>query len=228
MGTTIRDIVYDIGGGIPNGKKFKAVQMGGPSGGCITEKDLDTPIDYENLKALGSMMGSGGMIVMDEDTCMVDIAKFFLEFSVDESCGKCTPCRIGNKRLLELLQKICDGKGEMADLDELEELANYVKDNSLCGLGQCSPNPVLSTLRYFKNEYIEHIIDKKCRAGVCKNLVTYEINKDKCIGCSACSRKCPTNCIHGEIKSPFVIDQDKCVKCGTCMLTCRFGAVERK
>ncbi|MBE5735397.1 MAG: 4Fe-4S dicluster domain-containing protein, partial [Clostridiales bacterium] len=228
MGTTIREIVYGIGGGIPNGKEFKAVQMGGPSGGCITAKDLDTPIDYENLKSLGSMMGSGGMIVMDEDTCMVDIAKYFLEFSVDESCGKCTPCRIGNKRLLELLQKICDGRGEMEDLDELEELANYVKDNSLCGLGQCSPNPVLSTLRYFKDEYIEHIRDKKCRAGVCKNLVTYEIDKSKCIGCSACSRKCPVNAIKGVIKSPFEIDQDICVKCGTCVATCRFGAIRRK
>ncbi len=228
MGTTIRDIVYGIGGGIPNGKEFKAVQMGGPSGGCITAKDLDTPIDYENLKSLGSMMGSGGMIVMDEDTCMVDIAKYFLEFSVDESCGKCTPCRIGNKRLLELLQKICDGNGTMDDLTELEELANYVKENSLCGLGQCSPNPVLSTLRYFKDEYIEHIKDKKCRAGVCKNLVKYEIDKTKCIGCSACSRKCPVAAIKGEIKSPFEIDQDICVKCGTCVATCRFGAIGRK
>ena len=174
------------------------------------------------------MMGSGGMIVMDEDTCMVDIAKYFLEFSVDESCGKCTPCRIGNKRLLELLQKICDGNGTMEDLQELEELANYIKDNSLCGLGQCSPNPVLSTLRYFKDEYIEHIVNKKCRAGVCKNLVKYEINKQKCVGCSACARKCPVNCIHGEIKSPYEIDQEVCVKCGSCYATCRFGAVERK
>ena len=228
MGTTIRDIVFGIGGGIPNNKQFKAVQMGGPSGGCITAKDLDTPIDYENLKNLGSMMGSGGMIVMDEDTCMVDIAKYFLEFSVDESCGKCTPCRIGNKRLLELLQKICDGNGTMEDLQELEELANYIKDNSLCGLGQCSPNPVLSTLRYFKDEYIEHIVNKKCRAGVCKNLVKYEINKQKCVGCSACARKCPVDCIHGEIKSPYEIDQEVCVKCGSCYTTCRFRAVERK
>ncbi len=228
MGKTIRDIVFGIGGGIPNGKQFKAVQMGGPSGGCITAKDIDTPIDYESLKALGSMMGSGGMIVMDEDTCMVDIAKFFLEFSVDESCGKCTPCRVGNKRLLELLQKICDGEGTMEDLTELEDLANYVKTNSLCGLGQCSPNPVLSTLRYFRDEYVEHIVDKKCRAGVCKNLVKYTIDANKCKGCSACSRKCPVNAICGEIRSPYQIDQNICVKCGTCINTCRFGAIERK
>ena len=227
MGTTIREIIFNIGGGIPNGKKFKAVQMGGPSGGCITAKDIDTPIDYETLNALGSMMGSGGMIVMDEDTCMVDIAKYFLEFSVDESCGKCTPCRIGKRRLLELLQKICDGNGVMEDLAELEDLAKYVKANSLCGLGQCSPNPVLSTLRYFREEYIDHIVNKRCRAGVCRNLTKYSINKSKCIGCSACSRKCPVNAIHGEIRSPYEIDQKACVKCGTCYGTCRFGAIER-
>ena len=227
MGTTIREIIYDIGGGIPNGKKFKAVQMGGPSGGCIPSDYIDTPIDYESLKALGSMMGSGGMVVMDEDTCMVDIAKFFLEFSVDESCGKCTPCRIGNKRLLELLQKICDGEGTMEDLEELENLANYIKENSLCGLGQCSPNPVLSTLRYYRDEYIAHIKDKNCPAGVCKNLVAYRIDKDKCIGCTLCARNCPVKAITGEVKTPHTIDPEKCVKCGVCMQNCKFGAVKR-
>lgn len=227
MGTTIREIVYDIGGGIPNGKKFKAVQMGGPSGGCIPEQYLDTPIDYKSLSALGSMMGSGGMIVVDEDTCMVDLAKFFLQFTRDESCGKCTPCRIGNKRILEILTKITEGKAELSDLDKLEELCNYVKDNSLCGLGQTSPNPVLSTLKYFRDEYIEHIVEHKCRAGVCKKLTKYAIT-DKCIGCSACSRACPVGAISGEIRKQFTIDQEKCIKCGKCFGTCRFGAITKE
>lgn len=227
MGTTIREIIYEIGGGIPNGKKFKAVQMGGPSGGCIPEQHLDTPIDYKSLSELGSMMGSGGMIVVDEDTCMVDLAKFFLQFTRDESCGKCTPCRIGNKRILEILTKITDGEATMDDLDELEKLCHYVKDNSLCGLGQTSPNPVLSTLRYFRDEYIEHIKDHKCRAGVCKKLSKYVIT-DKCIGCSACSRQCPVGAISGEIRSKFNIDQEKCIKCGKCCETCRFGAIVKE
>lgn len=226
MGTTIREIIYDIGGGIPNGKKFKAVQMGGPSGGCIPEEYLDTPIDYKNLTDLGAMMGSGGMIVVDEDTCMVDLAKFFLQFTKDESCGKCTPCRVGNTRILEILEKITEGKATMEDLDKLESLCHYVKENSLCGLGQSSPNPVLSTLRYFKDEYIEHIVEHKCRAGVCKKLVNYHIT-DKCIGCSACSRQCPVGAISGEIKKKFEIDPNKCIKCGKCYETCRFGAISK-
>ena len=227
MGTTIREIIYDIGGGIPNDKKFKAVQMGGPSGGCIPAEYLDTPIDYKSLSELGSMMGSGGMIVVDEDSCMVDLAKFFLQFTVDESCGKCTPCRIGNKRILEILTKITEGKATMEDLDKLEELCKYVKDDSLCGLGQTSPNPVLSTLRYFRDEYIEHIQNHKCRAGVCKALTSYVIT-DKCIGCSACSRACPVGAISGEIKKKFSIDQNKCIKCGKCYNTCRFGAISKE
>ena len=226
MGTTIREIIYDIGGGIPNGKKFKAVQMGGPSGGCIPESHLDTPIDYKTLTDLGAMMGSGGMIVVDEDSCMVNLAKFFLEFTKDESCGKCTPCRIGNTRILEILTKITDGKATLEDLDKLEELCHYVKENSLCGLGQSSPNPVLSTLRYFRDEYIEHITEHKCRAGVCKNLTRYEIT-DKCIGCSACSRQCPVGAISGELRKKFTIDQEKCIKCGKCYETCRFGAITK-
>ena len=227
MGTTIREIIYDIGGGIPNGKKFKAVQMGGPSGGCIPEDYIDTPIDYKSLTELGAMMGSGGMIVVDEDSCMVDLAKFFLQFTRDESCGKCTPCRIGNTRILEILTKITDGKATMEDLDKLEELCEYVKSNSLCGLGQTSPNPVLSTLKYFRDEYIEHIVNHRCPAGVCKNLMKYKIT-DKCIGCSACSRQCPVNAISGELKQKFDIDQEKCIKCGKCYSTCRFGAIVKE
>ena len=227
MGTTIREIIYDIGGGIPNGKRFKAVQMGGPSGGCIPAEYLDTPIDYKSLTELGSMMGSGGMIVVDEDSCMVDLAKFFLQFTCDESCGKCTPCRIGNRRILEILTKITDGEATMEDLEKLEELCDYVKSNSLCGLGQTSPNPVLSTLRYFKDEYIEHIKEHKCRAGVCKTLTRYKIT-DKCIGCSSCARQCPVGAITGEIKKKFSIDQSKCIKCGKCYETCRFGAIVKE
>ncbi len=228
MGTTLRTIVEEIGGGIPNGKKFKAAQTGGPSGGCIPASLIDTPIDYDNLIAIGSMMGSGGLIVMDEDTCMVDIAKFFLEFTVDESCGKCTPCRVGTKRLLELLEKITSGKGEMEDLDKINELATFIKSNSLCGLGQTAPNPVLSTMRYFRDEYEAHIIDKRCPAGVCKKLLTYHIDPDKCKGCSLCAKTCPVNAISGEIRSPFTIDTSKCIKCGACMEKCKFGAISRK
>ena len=228
MGTTLREIVEEIGGGVPNGKKFKAAQTGGPSGGCIPASLIDTPIDYDNLIAIGSMMGSGGLIVMDEDTCMVDIAKFFLEFTVDESCGKCAPCRIGTVRLLELLEKITSGNGEMEDLDRMEELCNYIKSASLCGLGQTAPNPGLSTLRYFRDEYVAHVKDKTCPAGVCKKLLSYTIIADKCKGCSACARVCPTGAISGEIKKPFVIDREKCIKCGACMEKCKFGAIEKK
>ncbi|MEG1964336.1 MAG: NADH-ubiquinone oxidoreductase-F iron-sulfur binding region domain-containing protein, partial [Clostridia bacterium] len=227
MGTTLREIVEDIGGGIPNGKKFKAAQTGGPSGGCIPAELYDTKIDYDNLIQIGSMMGSGGLIVMDEDNCMVDIAKFFLEFTVDESCGKCTPCRIGTKRLLEMLTKITEGKGELEDLDKMEELCYYIKNNALCGLGQTAPNPVLSTLRYFREEYKEHIINKKCPAHVCKKLVTYKIT-DACRGCSLCSRKCPVGAISGQIKEKFNIDTTKCIKCGVCIETCKFNAIVKE
>ncbi len=227
MGTTLREIIEDIGGGIPNGKKFKAAQTGGPSGGCIPAQHLDTPIDYDNLIAIGSMMGSGGLIVMDEDNCMVDIAKFFLEFTVDESCGKCTPCRIGNKRLLELLNKITDGNGTLEDLDKMEELCHYIKNNSLCGLGQTAPNPVLSTLRYFRDEYVAHIVDKTCPAHVCKKLVRYEITDD-CRGCTKCARNCPVGAITGKVKEKHVIDQSKCIKCGACMDNCNFKAIIKK
>ena len=225
MGTTLREVVEEIGGGIPNGKKFKAAQTGGPSGGCIPASLIDTPIDYDNLIAIGSMMGSGGLIVMDEDTCMVDLARFFLDFTVDESCGKCTPCRVGTRRLLEILDKIIAGNGELEDLDRLEELSNYIKSASLCGLGQTAPNPVLSTLRYFRDEYVAHIVDKKCPAGVCKSLLQYKIDADKCKGCTACARKCPVNAISGTVKQPHVIDTAKCIKCGACVATCKFNAI---
>lgn len=228
MGTKLRTIIYDIGGGIPNGKSFKAAQTGGPSGGCIPAELMDLEIDYDNLIAIGSMMGSGGMIVMDEDTCMVDIARFFLEFTQEESCGKCPPCRIGTKRMLEILTRITEGKGKLEDLQNLETLAATIKNASLCGLGQTAPNPVLSTLRYFRKEYEAHIIDKKCPAGVCQALLTYKIIADKCRGCGLCARNCPTNAISGKIKEPYVIDADKCIKCGACLEKCKFEAVRKQ
>ena len=228
MGTTLRTVIEEIGGGIPNGKKFKAAQTGGPSGGCIPAEHMDIAIDYDNLIAIGSMMGSGGLIVMDEDNCMVDIAKFFLEFTVDESCGKCTPCRIGTKRMYEILDKITKGKATLEDLDKLEALCYHVKANSLCGLGQTAPNPVLSTLRYFRDEYIAHIVEKRCPAGVCKDLLSYEIQADKCKGCTACARVCPAGAISGSVKNPHTIDKSKCLKCGACIEKCRFGAIIKK
>ena len=228
MGTTLREVLYEIGGGIPNGKKFKAAQTGGPSGGCIPASLIDTPIDYDSLIAIGSMMGSGGLIVMDEDNCMVDIAKFFLEFTVDESCGKCTPCRVGTRRMLEILTRITEGKGEDGDIEKLEELAMNIKTTALCGLGQTAPNPVLSTLRYFRDEYEAHIYEKRCPAGHCKKLAKITILPELCKGCSLCSKICPVNAISGQIKSPFVIDQDKCIKCGACMEKCKFGAIVKK
>ena len=227
MGTPLRTIVYDIGGGIPTGKKFKAVQTGGPSGGCLPTELLDTPVDYDNLIAAGSMMGSGGMIVMDEDNCMVDIARFFLEFTVDESCGKCTPCRVGTRRMLEILNRIVEGKGTMEDLDKLEELAESIKATALCGLGQSAPNPVLSTLRYFRHEYIAHIKDHVCPAHHCKALLQYHIDPEKCRGCSACTKVCPAEAIHGELRKPYTIDTAKCLKCGACAEKCHFGAISR-
>jgi len=227
MGTTLREIVFDIGEAIKDGKNFKAVQTGGPSGGCIPAQFLDVPIDYESLKEIGSMMGSGGMIIMDEDTCMVDIAKYYLEFTTDESCGKCTACRIGNKRLYEILQKITEGNGTREDLVKLKELAEIIKDASLCGLGQSAPNPVLSTMKYFYDEYLAHVDEKRCPAGICSSLTTYEINKEKCIGCTLCAKACPVGCINGKVRETHVIDQEKCIKCGACYKACKFDAVSK-
>jgi NADH-quinone oxidoreductase subunit F/NADP-reducing hydrogenase subunit HndC len=229
MGTTLRELIYDIGGGIPDNKKFLAIQTGGPSGGCLREEDLDTPIDFDNLVAKGSMMGSGGAIVMDEANCMVDVAKFYLEFICDESCGKCSPCRIGTKRLLEIITKITNGNGTMQDLQDLEDLSLAIKTGSLCGLGQTAANPVLSTLNKFKEVYLRHVQDKKCDAGVCKNLISYVIDPNKCKKCSLCARVCPTNAITGVVgKEPYYIHQDKCIKCGTCVSSCKFKAIETK
>ena len=227
MGITLREIVYDIGGGIPNGRKFKAAQTGGPSGGCIPEQYLDTPIDYESLSAIGSMMGSGGLIIMDDTTCMVNLARFFLDFTVDESCGKCPPCRIGTKRMLEILERLVAGKGKDGDIEKLEKLALNIKRSSLCGLGQTAPNPVLSTLKYFRNEYEAHIYEKRCPAGECKAMTKVMIDKTKCKGCSLCSKNCPVGAITGELKSPFEINQDKCIKCGVCIAKCPFKAISR-
>lgn len=228
MGTTLREVIFEIGGGIKNGKKFKAVQTGGPSGGCLTEKHLDTPIDFDNLIAAGSMMGSGGMIVMDEDDCMVSVAKFFLDFTVEESCGKCAPCRIGNKRLFELLERITKGEGTMEDLERLQNLCKVIKDTALCGLGQTSPNPILSTMDNFYNEYLAHVNDKKCPAGQCKSLMKYVIDPEACVGCTACARNCPVNAISGERKKPHLIDTAICIKCGACIEKCKFNAISIK
>ena len=228
MGTPLAEVIYSIGGGIPNGKKFKSAQTGGPSGGCITAENINTPLDYESLAALGSIVGSGGLIVMDEDTCMVDTARFYLDFIQEESCGKCTACRIGTKRIYEMLEKITSGNATMEDLDKLEELCYHVKSASLCALGQTAPNPVLSTLQYFRDEYIAHIVDKKCPAGVCKSLLSYVIDPEKCKGCTACARQCPVGAISGTVKEPHVIDNAKCIKCGACMATCKFGAISKK
>jgi len=228
MGTTLREIIYEVGGGIQGGKAFKAAQTGGPSGGCIPAQFLDLPIDYDSLASIGSMMGSGGLIIMDEDNCMVDIAKFYLEFTVDESCGKCTPCRIGNKRLFEKLQRITRGDGTLHTLDSMKELGDIVKDCSLCGLGQTAPNPVLSTLRYFYDEYKAHVVDKRCPSGVCASLITYSVDQEKCTGCTVCARNCPVPCISGERKMPHLIDQARCIKCGVCFDKCRFDAIVKK
>ncbi len=227
MGTTLRKVIEEIGGGVPNGKKFKAAQTGGPSGGCIPASLIDTEIDYDNLTAIGCMMGSGGLIVMDEDNCMVDIAKFFLDFTVDESCGKCTPCRIGTMRMKELLEKITSGNGTVEDIDKLEDLARYVKENSLCGLGQTAPNPVLATLKFFREEYMAHVVEHRCPAGVCKALLNYHIDPEKCKGCTKCARNCPVNAISGKVKEPHVIDTAKCIKCGACISNCSFGAITK-
>ncbi|MEG0764920.1 MAG: NADH-ubiquinone oxidoreductase-F iron-sulfur binding region domain-containing protein, partial [Pseudoflavonifractor sp.] len=227
MGTPLRTVIEEIGGGCPGGKKFKAAQTGGPSGGCIPAALIDTPLDYESLGAIGSMMGSGGLIVMDEDNCMVDIAKFFMEFIVDESCGKCSVCRIGTKRLLGLLNKITDGNGTLEDLDTIEELCNHLKSSALCGLGQTAPNPVLSTLHHFRDEYLAHVVDKRCPAGVCKKLLRYSIDPEKCKGCTLCAKNCPADAISGAVRAPHVIDQNKCIKCGVCMDNCRFDAIKK-
>ena len=225
LGTTLRKVIFDIGGGIRNGKNFKAVQIGGPSGGCLTEEHLDLPLDFDSLKKVGAMIGSGGMIVMDESTCMVDMARFFLNFTQRESCGKCVHCRLDTKRMLEILTRITEGKGKDGDMELLQELAEEVREGALCGLGNTAPNPILSSLRFFSNEYKDHIYNKKCTAHSCKELITYAIDPEKCKGCSLCSKKCPTNAISGEVKKPFVIDQNECIKCGTCKTVCRFGAV---
>ena len=227
MGITLREIVYDIGGGIPNGKKFKAVQTGGPSGGCIPAEHLDMPIDYETLKTIGTMMGSGGMVFMDEDTCMVDVAKFFLQFSVDESCGKCTPCREGNRVMYEILERITNGEGEEGDIERLETLGQSIIDSSLCGLGQTSPQPVLSTIRFFRDEYEAHIREKRCPAKVCRSLIRYHIDESKCVGCTACARVCPVAAISGSLRKPHRIDPEICTRCGSCIEVCRFGAISK-
>jgi NADP-reducing hydrogenase subunit HndC len=228
MGTTLREIIHEIGGGIPHGKQFKAVQTGGPSGGCLPNSLIDTEVDYDNLVAAGSMMGSGGMIVMDEDNCMVDIARFFLDFTVDESCGKCVPCRVGTRRMLEMLDRITEGKGEEGDLEKLEDLAEDIRVSSLCALGQTAPNPVLSTIKHFRHEYEAHINEKRCPSGVCQQLLQYTIDSEKCIGCTICARNCPAKCISGAVKKPHIIDQANCVKCGVCMEKCKFNAITRK
>jgi NADH-quinone oxidoreductase subunit F len=228
MGTTLRELVFDIGGGIPGGKKFKAAQTGGPSGGVITPDYLDMPIDYDTLKEIGTIMGSGGLIVLDETSCMVDVAKFYLGFTVDESCGKCTPCREGTRQMFHMMEQICDGKGKDGDIEKLTKLGKCIIDTSLCGLGQTAPNPVLSTIRFYEDEYRAHIYDKKCPAHVCKHLLTYSVTADKCVGCTACARQCSVHAITGEVKKVHVIDQSKCIKCGSCYEICRFGAIRKE